>query len=264
MGWLPNYVAMITGGASGIGLAVVHRFLREGAAGVVVLDRDVAPLAALEAEFAGRVVALEGDVRDFVAHHRTAAAAIERFGRLDVLVGNAGVFDFHRPLAGYDGPTLSDTFDEIFDINVKGYLFAAMAARESLIETGGSMIFTASVASFHAGGGGVLYTAAKHAVLGLIRELANELAPAVRVNGVGPGGTLTNLRGTQALGHARRSLADKAAESATRIAAAVPLKFAQRPEDHAGLYVLLASRENARATTGEVIMSDGGVGIRPL
>jgi cis-3,4-dihydrophenanthrene-3,4-diol dehydrogenase len=98
----------------------------------------------------------------------------------------------------------------------------------------------------------------------MIRELAKELAPHVRVNGVGPGGTLTNLRGTDALGHAERSIADKAAQAKERIAAALPLRFAQEADDHAGIYVLLASRENSRAVTGQIIMSDGGVDIRPL
>jgi cis-3,4-dihydrophenanthrene-3,4-diol dehydrogenase len=126
------------------------------------------------------------------------------------------------------------------------------------------MIFTASVASFNAGGGGVLYTAVKHAVVGMIRQLALELAPAIRVNGVAPGGTLTGLRGTAALGHEQRSLADNAEALAERIAGAVPLRIAQHPEDHAGLYVLLASRENARAITGQVFVSDGGAGVRSL
>jgi NAD(P)-dependent dehydrogenase (short-subunit alcohol dehydrogenase family) len=110
----------------------------------------------------------------------------------------------------------------------------------------------------------VLYTAVKHAVVGMIRQLALELAPAIRVNGVGPGGTLSALRGTEALGHASRSLADDPARLAQRIGAAVPLGIAQRPEDHAGLYVLLASRENARAITGQVLMSDSGAGVRSL
>lgn len=264
MGWLPQYVAAMTGGGSGIGLAVARRYLQEGAAGIVVLDRDISALDALRAEFPDRVVAQQGDVRDPAAHTTMVAAALRTFGRLDVLVGNAGVFDFHRPLEGYTADTLTTTFDEIFAINLKGYLLAAMAAREALVASRGSMVFTASVASFHAGGGGVLYTAVKHAVVGMIRELARELAPDVRVNGVGPGGTLTNLRGTAALGHDQRSIADKAAEAETRIAAAVPLRFAQRPQDHTGLYVLLASRDNAPATTGEIFMSDGGIGIRPL
>lgn len=264
MGWLANDVALITGGGSGIGLAVARRFLNEGTAGIVILDRDIRGVAALQDEFSGQIAAIEGDVRDYATHAAAVDVAIKTFGKLDVLVGNAGVFDFHRPLESYSPETLTATFDEIFAINLQGYLLAAMTTRAALVESRGSMIFTGSVASFHAGGGGVLYTAVKHAVVGMIRQLAKELAPAVRVNGVAPGGTLTNLSGTDALGHGKRSIADKAAEAKKRIAAAVPLRFAQKPEDHAGLYVLLASRENSSATTGEVFMSDGGIGIRPL
>ncbi len=264
MDWLANDVALITGGGSGIGLAVARRFLNEGAAGVVILDRDIRGVAALQEDFFGRVAAIKGDVRDYTIHAAAVDVAVKNFGKLDVLVGNAGVFDFHRPLESYSAETLTATFDEIFAVNLQGYLLAALAARAALVESRGSMIFTGSVASFHAGGGGVLYTAVKHAVVGMVRQLAKELAPAVRVNGVAPGGTLTNLSGTDALGHSRRSIADKAAEAKERIAAAAPLRFAQKPEDHTGLYVVLASRQNSPATTGEVFMSDGGVGIRPL
>jgi cis-3,4-dihydrophenanthrene-3,4-diol dehydrogenase len=264
MGWLQGYVAAITGGASGIGLAVARRYLAEGAAGVAVLDRDIGGLGPLLAECPGRVIAVTGDVRDTAAHEALVAQAVAAFGRLDVLVGNAGVFDFRRPLEGYDASTLSAAFDEIFGVNLKGYMLAALAAREKLAATNGSMIFTGSVASLYAGGGGILYTAVKHGIVGFIRELARELAPAIRVNGIGPGGTLTNLRGTAALGHEQRSLGDNPEQLEARIAGAVPLRFAQRPEDHTGLYVLLASRENSRAVTGEIFMSDGGVRVRPL
>ena len=264
MGWLQGYVAAITGGASGIGLAVARRYLSEGAAGVAILDRNVDGLSGLLAEFPGRVIAVTGDVRNAASHADLVKVAVGGFGRLDVLVGNAGIFDFRRPLESYDPDTLGAAFDEIFAVNLKGYMLAAMAAREALTNSNGSMVFTASVASIYAGGGGILYSAVKHGVIGFIRELARELAPAVRVNGVGPGGTLTNLRGTAALGQSQRSLADNADEVEARIAAAVPLRFAQRAEDHTGLYVLLASRENSRAVTGEIYMSDGGVRVRPL
>lgn len=264
MGWLNGYVGAITGGSTGIGRAVAARYLAEGAKGVVVLDRDVTPLADLRDQYGDRVITVQGDVRDYQSHERMVAAAIEAFGGLDVLVGNAGIFDFHRPLRGYSPDLLASTFEEIFNVNLRGYLYAAMAARDPLLKTQGSMIFTTSVAGLHAGGGGILYTSSKHAIVGAIRQLAAEFAPNVRVNGVGPGGTLTNLSGTAALGHANRSVADKREEAEARISAAVPLRFAQQPEDHAGLYVLLASRENSRAMTGEVLMSDGGIGIRPL
>lgn len=263
-GWLNGQVALVTGGADGIGRAVAERYLEEGCAGVVVIDRDAAGLAALAAAHAGKIFTVTGDVRDYAVHQQAVAGALASFGRLDVLVGNAGVFDFRRPLRGYTPDTLRQTMDELFGVNLRGYLYAAMAAREALIASHGCMIFTGSVASFHAGGGGVLYTMGKHAVVGMIRQLALELAPEVRVNGVGPGGTLTGLSGTGALGHADRHIGGDAAEFDARVGAAVPLGFGQRPEDHTGLYVLLASRDNARAVTGEVFMSDGGVAARSI
>lgn len=264
MGWLDGTVAMVTGGESGIGRAVVLRYLDEGATGVVVVDRNADGLAALKAKHPKRIATVAGDVRDYVTHAQAVQHALKTFGKLDTLVGNAGVFDFHRPLKGYTPEALAATFEEIFAVNLRGYLYAAHAAHEALIASRGAMIFTASVASLHAGGGGPLYTASKHAVAGLIRQLAAEFAPDVRVNGVGPGGTLTNLSGTAALGHDKRHMSDKRAEAAERIGNAVPLRFAQEPEDHTGLYVLLASRANSRAMTGEILMSDGGIGIRPL
>lgn len=263
-GWLDGQVAFVTGAADGIGRSVARRYLREGAAGVVGLDRSAEGLASLAAEFPDRVATVVGDVRNFEDHSRSVALAVGRFGRLDTLVANAGVFDFRRPLRSYTAQTLATTMDELFAVNLRGYLYAAMAAREPLIAASGSMIFTASVASFHAGGGGVLYTMGKHAVAGLVKQLALELAPDIRVNGVGPGGTLTGLRGTDALGQAGRTIGGHPEQFDQRVGAAVPLGFAQRPDDHTGLYVLLASRENSRAVTGEIFMSDGGVGARSI
>jgi len=263
-GWLAGQVALVTGAAGGIGRAVAERYLEEGARGVVCVDADQAGLDDLAREHAGRIEPVVGDVRDFAVHERAVARALASYGALDVLVGNAGLFDFRRPLRGYTAPALAAAMDELFAVNLRGYLYAAMAAREALEATGGCMIFTASVASFHAGGGGVLYTMGKHAVVGLVRQLALELAPRVRVNGVGPGGTLTGLRGTHALGHGERQIGADPRAFDERVAAAVPLGFAQRPRDHAGLYVLLASRDNARAVTGEIFMSDGGVAARSI
>lgn len=125
------------------------------------------------------------------------------------------------------------------------------------------MIFTLSNSAFHAGGGGPLYVASKHAGLGLIRQLAYDFAPDVRVNGVAPGATMTPLRGPVSLGKNERRLSDiKGFEE--NIAASTPLKFVAQPHEHTGHYVLLASKENSRATTAHVIHSDGGWDIRPL
>ena len=188
MGWLDGSVALVTGGGSGIGRAIVARFVEEGAR-VGVLDRVPARAAQLRADFGDTVVAIPGDVTRREDNARAVAETVAAFGRLDVFVGNAGVFDNFLSLADFPEERLAQAFDEMFAVNVKGYLLGAKAALAELTKTEGSIIFTASVAGFNSGGGGAIYTASKHAVVGLIRQLAVELGPRVRVNGVAPGGT---------------------------------------------------------------------------
>ena len=96
----------------------------------LVGDKEVAALKAKNPE---RIATVAGDVRDYAAHAQAVALALKTFGKLDTLVGNAGVFDFHRPLKGYTPAMLTATFDEIFAINLRGYLYAAHAAHEALI-----------------------------------------------------------------------------------------------------------------------------------
>jgi NAD(P)-dependent dehydrogenase (short-subunit alcohol dehydrogenase family) len=109
----------------------------------------------------------------------------------------------------------------------------------------------------------VVYTASKHAVLGLVRQLAYELAPRVRVNGVAPGFMATDIRGPRAMG-----LQDTTPSSLPDLPAiaraATPLGTLPAPEDYTGHYVQLASRSNASATTGVVVECDGGLGVRGL
>ena len=178
------------------------------------------------------------------------------FGRLDVFVGNAGVFDVWTKLADFAEDRLGDSFDELFAVNVKGCLFGARAALPELRKAQGSMIFTASVAGLNSGGGGVIYTASKHAVVGLIRALAVELAPEIRVNGVAPGGTLTDLRGLQSLGNDDRSQFTQPGVE-ERVRAGNPMQLALQPDDLAGAYAFLASRD-ARGITGTILTVDAG------
>jgi len=259
-GRLPGYGVYITGGATGIGLAVVRRFLTEGAR-VVVLQRPGTNADVLR-ELGEDVVVVEGDVRSTADQRSAVAAAVAQFGRLDVAIANAGVWDFNHRLDAYaDDQALNATFDQIFDVNVRGALLTAAAAREPLVEAHGSLIFTASSSSSYAGGGGPVYVASKHAVHGLIRQLAFELAPEVRVNGVAPGATATPLRGPDALGLAATQLdeLDGFRETAAR---QIPLGFVSDAEDHADLFVLLASHTEARFMTGVLLSSDGGLGVR--
>ncbi|MGH7753276.1 MAG: 3-(cis-5,6-dihydroxycyclohexa-1,3-dien-1-yl)propanoate dehydrogenase [Gemmatimonadales bacterium] len=260
MGWLDGNVALVTGGGSGIGRALVARFIEEGAR-VGVLERVPARLAELRADFGDDVVAVPGDVTRREDNARAVAETVRAFGRLDTFVGNAGVFDNFLSFAEFPEERLSEAFDELFGVNVKGYLLGAKAALPELAKTQGCMIFTASVAGLTSGGGGAIYTASKHAVVGLIRQLAVELAPRIRVNGVAPGGTRTDLRGLAALGQDERTHWT-APDVEERLRAGNPLQLAIQPSDLAGAFVLLASRASARALTGVIITVDAGATLR--
>lgn len=265
-GWLEGMTALVTGGGSGIGRGIVERFVAEGAR-VGVLDIAPERLEKLAEQLGDAVVTIEGDVTKLDDNLRAVATTVDAFGTLDVFVGNSGVNDGFTPLVALPEDAIDRIFDDIFAVNVKGYLLGAKTALPSLLETRGSMIFTVSNAGFYAGGGGPVYTASKHAVVGLIKQLAHELAPKVRVNGVAPGGTVTDLRLPVAFGPGDDGRGQRAFDVPgieEKIAEITPLHLAPRPEDHAGAYVLLASRENARAITGAIINSDSGLGVRGL
>ncbi len=264
-GALDSLVALVTGAGSGIGRVVVERFLEEGAH-VVAFDVSEERLAELEDDLGGRVECVRGDVRSPEDNRRAVAAAVERFGGLDVLVGNAGVFDAELALEDLEAEKLQAAAGELFDVNVVGYLLAARAALQQLRARRGAIVFTVSNAGFHAGaGGGILYTVSKHATVGVVRQLAYELAPEVRVNGVAPGGTITGL----AVASTLRETAGKELHfadpelSARQIAETNPLRIAASPADHVAVYVLLASPAS-RAITGEIVASDGGLAVRGL
>jgi NAD(P)-dependent dehydrogenase (short-subunit alcohol dehydrogenase family) len=257
---LKQHVAFVTGGGSGIGLAVVTRFLAEGAA--VGVLQPPGPGAQRLRALGDRVLVAEGDVRSAVDQRAAVAATVSAFGPLDAAVANAGVWDFSTRLDAYTSDEqLLATYDELFDVNVRGALLTAAATREALVDGGGSLIFTASSSSTYAGGGGPIYVATKHAIHGLVRQLAFELAPEVRVNAVAAGATLTPLSGPRAIG-LNSSHLDELEGFVENAARQIPLGFVARPEDHTDLFVLLASRTEARFMTAALLHSDGGLEVR--
>jgi 2,3-dihydroxy-2,3-dihydrophenylpropionate dehydrogenase len=262
-GALEGYVALITGGGSGIGRAVAERFLAEGAS-VTVLGRKLDRLREVVESAPGRMHAVEADVRNSDQLHRAVAKTVDRFGKLDTLVANAGLWDYQRTLTRLSARELEQTYDEVFSVNVKGYFLAAEAAWRELVKTRGSIVMTLSNASFYVNGGGPVYTASKHACLGLMRELAYELAPKVRVNGVACGGMNTDLRGPEALSMQDRSLsASFAKKRPDAPPPPIPLHDSSTdPNAFTAPYVLLASREQSGPITGEAIRVDGGIGVR--
>ena len=134
MQWLENEVAVVTGAGSGIGKAVVARFVEEGAK-VVAFDRSGERLAALKDEVGDNVAVVSGDVRSLDDNRRAVAAAVSEFGKLTVFVGNAGIHDARRPLAELSDEELEKGYDEVLGVNVKGYFFGAKAAIPELMKT---------------------------------------------------------------------------------------------------------------------------------
>lgn len=250
----------ITGGASGIGRAVLEAFIAEGAT-ATVLDRSAENLEDIKLQHGHAVQCINGDAAYYENHENAVRRALDEYGKLDVLVANAGVFDGFAKFAEVTPQAMMDALNILMNINVQGYFFAAKAAVGALQHSGGNMIFTVSGASFYPDGGGVWYTASKHAQVGLMRQLAFELAPDIRVNAVAPGGTLTQLRVIPPLEPFVKQVDNET--KAQNVQKRNPLRMVMKAEDHVEPYILLAS-DQARAITGEVISSDGGLSVRGL
>jgi len=260
-GRLEGQVALVTGGASGLGRAIVEHFVAEGAR-VCTLDRSKAGLEALKRDFNERVAILEGDVRSAASNRAAVDTCLTCFGRLDCAVANAGIWDYSRKIADLRGEQIDAAFDELMAVNVKGPMLLTNAALPALVRSEGSLLVTISNAGFYPDGGGVLYTASKHALVGLVRQLAFELAPVVRVNGVAPGGIDTDLRGPTALGMDQVSI--HALDLPSHAGSFVPIGRLPSAAEYAWAYVFLASRTEAAPATGAVLNFDGGIGVRGL
>lgn len=255
-GWLTGKRALIIGGGSGIGAAVVEAYQAEGAT-VAVLDRDAAKIERLP----DATVGIVGEATSLVDTRAAVETTVTAFGGLDILVNCVGIFDFYRRLAQIADDELTPAFDEVFAVNVRSMLVSVKAALDPLRANGGSVVLTVSTSGFYPGRGGILYQASKFAVRGCVVALAYELAPHVRVNGVAPGGTVgTDMRGPSVFGDSERILGATPGRAA-ELAAGTPLRVALAGADHAGSYVFLAS-DRARGITGTFLHSDGGRGIK--
>ncbi len=254
---------LITGGGSGLGAALSRRFVDEGACVTIVdidLDRAREVAESIESD---NVLPLAADVRDPAQLHRATGAAVERFGKLDTVIPNAGLWDYGRSVTRLNGEELSAAFDELFAVNVKGYLLTVEATWRELVKSRGSIVMTLSNASFYAAGGGPIYTASKFADRGLMLEFAYELAPKVRVNGVAVGGMATDLSGPKSIGLDTRSIKQAMEERAEEGNPYLPLHHTDTaPSAFTGPYVMLASPTDAGNITGTVINIDGGIAAR--
>ena len=244
--------AVVTGGGSGIGRATAVRFSRAGAS-VVLWDRDLARVEAvageLEAE-GGAASALEVDVSDPASVSAAASRSVELLGGLDVLMNNAGILDDYAPILDTD----EALWATIIGVNLTGPYLVTRALLPTLLEDGGGAIVnTASIAGMVAGGGGTAYTASKHGVVGLTKQLAFDYGPrGVRVNAICPGAVETGMT---------RQLFEEGDAAVMEAVRSVPAGRHAQPEELAELALFLAS-DAASFCHGACFVADGGWTIR--
>jgi NAD(P)-dependent dehydrogenase (short-subunit alcohol dehydrogenase family) len=242
-------VVVVTGGSRGIGLAIVQRFVDEGAQ-VVFSARNQARGQQVAQELrqqGARVDFIGADVAQRDQAEALIAQVIERFGRVDVLVNNAGAHE-KAPFTEES----EDLWQRMFRINVLGTVFPSQAAVRHMRARGqGSIVHVASKAGVVGEPGHAAYSAAKGAVIALTRAMAVELAPdGIRVNAVCPGPVVTDML----------LEAVPTEEQRRQLAAQAPLGRLGQPLDIAGAVLFLASDDSAWCT-GQALSVDGGLSI---
>jgi len=273
MGRFDDKVAVITGGGNGIGRACALRLASEGAA-VVVGDVQAGPAEAVVAEIVaagGRAVASAVDVTSAPENEALAQLAVDRFGRLDVLVTAAGISradyasgdldnEVKAALHGVDYierpwdlvlETSRAEFERVIDVNLTGTLLGVQAAVRRMVERGhrGAIVTIASIAAKDPDAGPLSYTVSKAGVWMLTKKLARMLAGAnIRVNAIGPGFIETNMTAVINM---------VPAEQRAGLFAKIPMGRVGQPSEIASVAAFLAS-DDASYVTGELIHPDGG------
>jgi 3-oxoacyl-[acyl-carrier protein] reductase len=244
---LQGKTAMVTGGASGFGRGIAEAFGREGA-NVVILDLNQAGAREVASAISNHALAIEGDVTKKSDIERAVAQTVEQFGRLDIVVNNAGWTHVNQPMLEVD----EDEFDKVFNINVKSiYLMTHAVVPLMRQQGGGVMINIGSTAGIRPRPGLTWYNGSKGAVNLMSRSMAVELAPdRIRVNAVAP------VMGESAMLERFMGLPDTP-ENRAKFVAGIPLGRMSKPSDVANACLYLASDE-AEFITGVVLEVDGG------
>lgn len=239
-------VGVVTGGASGIGLATAQLFVKEGGA-VVITDLKADRAQAAAQTLGAKAAAIGGDVTDEAHVAAAVDLAVKKFGRLDAMVNNAGLLGAVGPIAR----TNSADWDRTIAILLNAVFYGMKhAARVMMEQKSGSIISLASIAGVTGGLGPHAYSACKHAVVGLSKSVASELAAYnIRVNAVAPGTTITPLV-IDAMGGGDPATTGAAARS--------PMKSVIMPDEIAAGILYLACDES-RHLTAQTLVIDSGV-----
>ncbi len=253
-GRLEGKVAVITGGASGMGRGTVDLFVDEGAK-VVVADIQDEKGGAMASEFGSSLAYLHCDVSREADVKAAVDLAVERFGRLDCMFNNAGIVGVMGEIQDTDSPGMDQTLDVLF----KGVVFGMKHAAKVMIDQGsGSMINTASVAGLKGGYGPHVYSGCKSAVIQMSKTVALELGPkGIRVNAICPGGIATSIFG-RGLGLPTEA-ADRSAKLMEQALKELqPIKRSGMPADIAKMALFLAS-DDSDFVSGQAIAVDGAL-----
>jgi 3-oxoacyl-[acyl-carrier protein] reductase len=250
---LKGKVAIVTGGGTGIGNAVCIRLAKAGAKAVVInfsRSQDDAKATAADLESIGAEgLVHQADISDESAVKAMVAATIDRYGRLDVLVNNAGTTHF-IPHPDLDALT-EEVWKDILDVNLKGTFYCCRAAAPELRKVKGAIVNIASIAGHRATGSSLVYGISKAGVLQLTRGLAIALAPDVRVNSVSPG--LVSTRWF------RKRFGEEAADAQEKSFAAITPLGAIANADHIAQAVMSFIENDV--ITGQDLVVDGGKNI---
>ncbi|MGH2940522.1 MAG: SDR family NAD(P)-dependent oxidoreductase [Solirubrobacterales bacterium] len=249
---LAGKTAFITGAGSGMGRAMARRFAAEGAR-VAAADIDADRADAVAAEIRGNggtASAFTIDVADSASVGAAVDAALAEMGPVDILCSNAGILDDYATVL----ETSEEQWDRVLGINLKGMYLTSRALLPQMIDNGrGVIVNTASIAGMVAGGGGAAYTAAKHGVIGLTRQLAFDFGPkGVRANAICPGAVETGM--THDLFEAGEAEVMDSVNS-------VPAGRYAQPEEIANLALFLAGDESD-FIHGAAYVIDGGWTVR--
>ena len=250
---LKDKVAIITGGAHGIGKAYAKGFSREGAK-IVIADIDLDGARATAEEVikeGGEALALRTDISILEDTLEMAKKTAERFGRIDILVNNAAMLGRVRVSRGTPFYELDlDEWEKVMAVNVKGVFLCARAVFPYMKNQNSGKIINVTSPQFHKGGGKVKYAhyvASTGAVVGLTRSFAQELGEFnINVNCIGPGATFTEDPSDTAAFESRKKAAER------RI-----IKRVQYPDDLVGTAIFLASSDSD-LMTGQTLIVDGG------
>jgi NAD(P)-dependent dehydrogenase (short-subunit alcohol dehydrogenase family) len=251
MDLLRGKAAVITGGEGSIGMATARAFTAEGAR-VCLIGLLASELKAGVAELGGAATWSVADVTDSVQVKNAVAGAAEAFGRLDVVVSNAGISGVIAPVADYP----EDVFDQVMAVHVRGSFLVCKHALPFL-GSGSSIVITSSVVGLTSAPGIVAYATAKHALVGLMRTLAKETAPfGIRVNTIHPGPVDNEFQ--HRIEVAATGL--EAARAAVAFEELIPLGRHAAPDEVARAMLFLASDESS-FITGATLTVDGGMSI---